>query len=315
VASPVESDIDTWLLDGDPAVCWQVSRDLLGEPEEVFGPVRATVATHGWGAELLALQDLEGTWAGGLYGPKWTSTTYTLLLLWRFGLPGDHPAARRAVALLWDGARYFDGALTPAKTIDEPEACVTSMYVTLATYFGHDDSRVKAALRWLLDNQLADGGWNCETVRFGNTHSSFHTTISVLECFAELARAGHREVAAPMHRGWEFLFEHHLYRSHRTGEVANEVFTRLSFPPRWHYDVLRGLDHLQDTDAPWDERCSDAVDLLRSKRRSDGTWPLQHRHAGRVWFDMEGHGGPSRWNTLRALRVLRWAEQASGTDA
>ncbi|MGD2044340.1 MAG: prenyltransferase/squalene oxidase repeat-containing protein [Acidimicrobiia bacterium] len=315
MAAIVSLDIQRWLLGGDPAIRWQVRRDLLDEPEGVFQPVKGHVATEGWGAELLSHQDPNGTWAGGLYGPKWTSTTYTLLLLWRMGLAPDNMAARRAVPLLWDGARYFDGALTPAVTIDEPEACVTAMYVTLATYFGYDDPRVDEGLQWLLDNQLEDGGWNCETVRTGSTHSSFHTTISALECLAELVRAGRHDLADPMSRGWEFLLQHGMYKSHRTGEVAHPVFTRLSFPPRWHYDVLRGLDHLQAADAPWDDRCQDAVDLLVSKRRSDGTWPLQHRHAGRVWFDMEKHGGPSRWNTLRALRVLRWASQRRPQNA
>lgn len=310
-----QDDVVGWLLDGDPAIRWQVKRDLLDEPASGYEPVREAVATEGWGADLLSRQDRNGTWADGLYGPKWTSTTYTLLLLWRLGLPPDHPSARRALPLLWDGARYFDGALTPAVTIDEPEACVTAMYITLATYFGYDDPRIERALGWLLDNQLEDGGWNCDAVRYGNTHSSFHTTISVLECFAEVIGAGRRELAASMNRGWEFLFQHRMYRSHRTGEVANDVFTKLSFPPRWHYDILRGLDHLQAAGAPWDDRCRDATEVLLAKRRTDGVWPLQHRHTGKVWFDMEKHGGPSRWNTLRALRVMRWASHPQVTKA
>ncbi|MGD2060116.1 MAG: hypothetical protein PVF87_04560, partial [Acidimicrobiia bacterium] len=181
-------------------------------------------------------------------------------------------------------------------------------YVCLATYFGYEDPRIAEAVAWLLDNQLEDGGWNCRSPRFGDRHSSFHTTISVLEAFAEIERSTPpAEVGLAAQRGREFLLAHRLYRSHRTGEVADPVLTRLSFPPRWHYDLLRGLDHLQAVNAPWDERCQDAIDLLVSKRRKDGAWPLQHRHTGRVWLDMEKQGGPSRWNTLRALRVLRWA--------
>jgi hypothetical protein len=307
-----ENDIVTWLLAGDPAIRWQVERDLLDEEASVYEQTRARVASYGWGADLLARQDAGGTWAGGLYGPKWTSTTYTLLLLWRCGLPEGDPGARRGVGLIWDGARYFDGALTPAKSIDYPEACATAMYVTLATYFGQEDPRVEDAVAWLLENQLEDGGWNCRAVRFGDRHGSFHTTISVLEAFAEVGEMKNGEIGGAMKRAWEFLFEHRMYKSHRTGAVADDVFTRLYFPPRWHYDVLRGLDHLQNAGAPRDDRCMDAIDLLVSKRRTDGTWPLQHRHTGKVWFDMEKHGGPSRWNTLRALRVLRWAPSGEG---
>ena len=301
-----------WLLDGDPAIRWQTLRDLLDEPEDRFDKERAQVAAHGWGAELLACRDAGGTWAGGLYGPKWTSTCYTLLLLWRCGLHRDHPAGRRGAALLWDGARYYDGGLTPAVTIEYPEACVTSMYLTLAAYFGFRDGRVEVALEWLLANQLDDGGWNCNNVRYGDEHSSFHTSISALEALAQLrdSTVTDAHVDDALERGREFFLAHRLFKSHRTGEVADPVFTRLSFPPRWHYDVLRGLDHFRTVDSPWDERFTDAIDLLIGKRRRDGTWPLQHKHSGKTWFAMERQGGPSRWNTLRALRVLRWAELA-----
>ncbi len=309
---PPDARIIQWLMDGDAAIRWQVMDNVLGESSDEVARARSQVATTGWGADLLDRQDAEGTWAGGLYSPKWTSTTYTLLLLWRFGLAPDNEAARRGVELLWEGARYFDGGLTPSRTIDLPEACATSMYTTLAAYFGYADSRVDVAIQWLLDNQLPDGGWNCQTVRFGDTHGSFHTSISALESLAEVNAGGRADVLGAMHRGWEFFFAHRLFKSHRTGEVVNPVFTRLSFPPRWHYDILRGLDHLRAAAAPWDDRCQDAVALLQSRRRADGTWPLQHRHTGKVWFDMERHSGPSRWNTVRALRVLTWADEAPG---
>jgi hypothetical protein len=218
------------------------------------------------------------------------------------------------VELIWEGARYFDGGLTPAVSIDAPEACATSMYLSLARYFGYNDPRVEEAHRWLLANQLSDGGWNCRNVRFGDRHSSFHTTILALEGLAETAR--HRpadtEIAAALSKGQEFFLDHRLFRSHRTGEVVSSAFTRLSFPPRWHYDILRGLDHFAAVSAPWDERYRDAIELLITRQRSDGRWPVQNKHAGKVWFDMEPTGGPSRWNTLRALRVLRWADRQEG---
>ncbi len=312
---PVSKRVLDWLLDGDPAIRWQTKRDLLDAPEEEIDAERALVETNGWGAHLLARQDPSGTWAAGLYGPKWTSTTYTLLLLRHCGLAPGHPAASRGVERIWDGARYFDGGLTSAITIDAPEACVTSMYLTLARYFGYDDARVDAALTWLLANQLADGGWNCRTVRFGDRHSSFHTSILALEALAESARhePDRRDIAHAMTRGREFFLAHRLYKSHRDGSVVHPAFTKLSFPPRWHYDVLRGLDHFQAADAPWDERCRDALDAVIERRRADGTWPVQNKHPGEVWFDMEETGGPSRWNTLRARRVQRWASRAGWT--
>jgi hypothetical protein len=190
------------------------------------------------------------------------------------------------------------------------------MYLTLARYFGYEDARVDTALTWLLANQLTDGGWNCRTVRFGDRHSSFHTTILALEALAESARhePDRQGISLAIERGRGFLLDHRLYKSHRHGTVVHPAFTKLSFPPRWHYDLLRGLDHLQNTAAPWDDRCRDAIDVVASRRRADGTWPVQNKHAGLVWFDMEKTGGPSRWNTLRALRVRRWARDAERAD-
>lgn len=309
----VEESTIQWLLGGDASIRWQTMRDLADASPEAIEAERARVATTGWGRELLGRQDPAGTWAGGLYGPKWISTTYTLLVLRRCGLPPGTPAALRGVELLWEGARFFDGGLTPARSIEAPEACVTSMYVALARYYGYQDPRVDSAVDWLLASQLDDGGWNCRTVRFGDRHSSFHTSISALEAFAEALSVtpGRTDLAGAMARGREFFLDHRLYKSHRDGTVVDPVFTKLSFPPRWHYDLLRGLDHFQATAAPWDDRYRDSLDVLGARRRKDGTWPVQHKHGGKVWFDMEQTGGPSRWNTLRALRVMRWFDRVA----
>lgn len=307
-----ERTID-WLLDGDPAIRWQVKRDLLDAPAVEVEAERALVASTGWGRQLLDHQDAEGTWAHGLYSPKWTSTTYTLLLLRRCGLDPRHPRAQRGVELIWDGARYFGGGLTPAVSIDAPEACATSLYLSLAYYFGVDHPHVTGALDWLLANQLPDGGWNCRTVRFGDRHSSFHTSISALEALAEAhhTHPDRADIADAIATGREFFLQHHLYKSHRHGTIANPAFTKLSFPPRWHYDILRGLDHFAATNSPPDPRYHDALHVLHHRGRRNGTWPVQHKHAGRVWFDMEQTGQPSRWNTLRALRVQHWNQQVT----
>ena len=311
---PVDDTTVRWLLEGDPAIRWQTMRDLLDRPAAEVQSVRALVSTSGWGKDLLERRDPSGTWGGGLYSPKWVSTTYTLLLLYRCGLEPGTAAAVDSVGLLWDGARYSDdGGLTCAKSIAVPEACVTSMYVALARRFGFEDRRVDSAVDWLLANQLADGGWNCRNLRSGDSHSSFHTSISALEALSEATRREpeRADLAAAMARGRNFFLDHRLYKSHRSGTVVDPVFTMLSFPPRWHYDILRGLDHFQAVQTAWDDRFDDAVAVLVGKRRSDGRWPVQHKHSGRVWFDMEWGRQPSRWNTLRALRVLRWVNDSA----
>jgi hypothetical protein len=299
-------DAVEWLLDGDPAIGWQVYRDLLDEPDKA-DTTRLQIAQQGWGAELLEHQDPEGTWANALYSPKWTSTTYSLLLLHRFGLSGDHPAAQLGTRVLIDRARYIDGGATLAKTIPEPETCITGMMVLLASYFRIDDSRVDGLVEWLLETQMTDGGWNCEVVRSGATHGSFHTSITVLEALAR--RNGVRpdpRISGAIERGHRFFLDHRLYHSHRTGEVVSDAFTLFSFPPYWHFDALRGLDHFQSVGATRSPALADAVDLVERRRTSEGRWLLQNVHRNRTWFTMERGGRPSRWNTLRALRVLKW---------
>lgn len=310
MGAAIDEQTTAWLLDGDAAIRWQTMQDLLDASPAAVAAERAKVATSGWGKQLLDLRDPQGTWASGLYSPKWTSTTYTLLLLYRCGLDPATSAATQSVELLWNGAAYYDDGLTCAKTIRFPEACVTSMYIMLARYFGFKDDRVEAALDWLLANQLEDGGWNCRNVRSGDLHSSFHTSILALEALAVVQRSEPQRssIRLALDRGREFFLAHRLFKSHRDGRIVDPVFAQLSFPPRWHYDILRGLDHFQTVSAPRDDRYLDALSVLRDRRRSDGLWPVQHKHSGRVWFDMESGRQPSRWNTLRALRVGRWAE-------
>lgn len=236
------------------------------------------------------------------------STTYILLLLHWLGLSRGDPAAIAGSQKVWDGARFFDGGLTLVETIRQPETCITAMLVLLASSFGLGDDRVYPAVQWLCDQQLPDGGWNCESIRAGSRHGSSNTSISVLDALLQYQQAGGGlQVSVSMDRGRTFFLNHQLYRSQRTGEVANAAFTRFLFPPQWHFDVLRGLEHFRAAGADTDPRLGDAVDIIRRARRADGTWPGHRAHPGKTWFRMEPPG-PSRWATLRALRVLRWWE-------
>jgi hypothetical protein len=309
--------VHRWLLAGDPAVRWQVMRDLLGAAAGAVERERSRIARDGWGARLLARQEPRGTWAGGLYTPKWTSTTYTLLLLRDLGLPPSNEQVRRACPLLLDHGLRPDGGVNFVRGA-QGETCVSGMVLSILAYLRHEDERLETIADHLLEQQMSDGGWNCRYPRGGATHGSFHTTISVLEGLRlyELHRGRRlREVRAAQRRAREFLLVHRLFRSHRTGSVIKSEFKRFSFPPRWHYDVLRALDYFQSVNAPRDARLAEAVDVVRARRRSDGRWPLENRHRGRTYFELERVGAPSRWNTLRALRVLKWWAGAAGAAA
>lgn len=306
----ITDNILAWLLAGDPAIRWQVRRDLLDELPSAYELDRARVCDEGWGAALLARQDPTGTWGGGLYGPKWISTTYTLLLLRHLGLHPANAQAQQGAFLLLDQGFYHDGGINLFKSFKHSETCVTGMTLALLCYFRLPDERIHRVVEHLLGQQMADGGWNCERPK-GATHGSFHTTLSVLEGLHEysLTFSNRTTALAPaIAAAHEFLLLHRLFRSHRTGQVADPALTGIHFPPRWHYDFLRALDYFQWVDAPCDERMSDAIDLLRSKRLADGRWKQGQNWAGRVFFEMEPVGQPGRWNTLRGVRVLRWWE-------
>jgi hypothetical protein len=302
-----------WLLAGDPAIRWQALRDVVGAAEPTVKRERQKVAREGWGARLLSKQDPDGKWAGGqssdggLYSPKWISTTYTMLLLRDFGLPATNRQARKACTLLLDHGLQRDGGINYGWW-GVSETCVTGMVLSILSAFEYDDDRLDIVADHLLEQQMPDGGWNCRR-RFGATHSSVHTTISALEGLRDYELLRSRKIAAvrtAQRRGREFLLVHRLFRSHRTGEIIKPIFIRFSFPPRWHYDVLRALDYFQAVNAPRDPRLAEAIDIVRCARDADGRWPLQNSYKGKTYFEMERLGAPSRWNTLRALRVLKW---------
>jgi hypothetical protein len=238
-----------------------------------------------------------------------------MLVLRDLGLPAKNDAVRNACAQLLEKGLQPDGGInygTWSKWTRRGETCITGMVLSILSYFEHRDARVDVVASHLVEQQMTDGGWNCLRAS-GATHSSMHTTISALEGLRwyEIFRDGaKRRVREAQKRGREFLLAHRLFRSHRTGAVINSEFTRLTFPPRWHYDILRALDYFQEVNAPRDERLAEAIELLLHRRSDDGRWPLQYRYSGKTYFDMERVGAPSRWNTLRALRVLKWWNRA-----
>jgi hypothetical protein len=299
-----ESVID-WLLAGDPAIRWQVMRDLLDVPAETWEGERRRTAETGWVAELLGRSGPDGEWPKG----RWTASTWTLLLLVAFGLPESHPAGHEPIERLLGRFMPAGEDIDGAFLLKRVDLCHLGFWLGLGAHFLGDDPRLPPLGRAVLSAQLEDGGWNCHVRNLPETsHGSFHTTFNVLENLRIAAGRGivpDRAFRAAEVPAVEFMLSHRLYRSDRTGEVISERFTHLTYPWHWHYTVLRGLDYLRLTPAISDERLADPIELLRDRRKPNGRWPLQKRIPGTLLVEMEKPGTDSRWNTMRALRILR----------
>ena len=294
-----------WLLDSDPSIRWQVMRDLGGEANDAVAAERSRIASEGWGAKLLDRQRPDGKWGDGTSEPQWASTLHTLLLLRVMGLDPGSARTRAMVRVVRDrvtwGPEFGDSPFFEG----EVEPCINGGTLALGSYFGESSDRL---VDRLLGEQLKDGGWNCEAER-GSVRSSFHTTICVLEGLLEYekAKGANAAVTNARARAHEYLLERRMFRRLSTGKVIDPSWTRFCFPTTWHYDVLRGLDYLRDAGVERDERVAEAIGLVLKRQHQNGRWPLHKPHADPIHLDMEGgQGKPSRWNTLRALRVLSW---------
>jgi hypothetical protein len=302
--------VDTidWLLDSDPAIRWQAMRDLTDAPEGTIAAERAHVASEGVGARILAAQGADGSWHRP-GAPDWLPTLFTLQMLRATGVSRAEPAVDAAVERLQAGFRWHESLGGKPFFDGETEPCINGGALALGAYFGRPSESLG---RRLIGEQLEDGGWNCDAPK--STRSSFHSTICVLEGLLEYERAvgSAPEIAASRRRGEEYLLERGLFRRRSTGEVANPEFLQLAFPTRYHYDILRALDYFRAADARPDARMRDAVDLVESRRQADGRWLLERSYDESLAFPFdESVGQPSRWNSVRALRVLRWHERAS----
>lgn len=310
-----------WLLDSDPAIRWQAMRDLTDAPADQVAAERARVATEGWGARLLALRREDGLWDSGTPDTEWISLL-ALLMLRDMGLDPSSGEARKAIGLVRDKATWHSRGPWHGTPVfaGEVEPCINGRVVAVGSYFGVDMTGI---VERLLGEQMADGGWNCEQEN-GSTRGSFHTTINVLEGLLDHERAtgGSAEATAALERGQEYLLERRMLRRLSSGELIDTAFTLFSFPTGWHYDALRGLDYLRAAGVTPDARVAEAIELVRFKRDAEGRLPLENAHESEMVnarvrdleFGMdEREGRPSRWNTLRALRVLRWAGDRDGS--
>ncbi len=305
--------IISWLLEGDVSIQYQAHRDLLGEDKP---QLQERIASEGWGSEYLKRRNVAGHWGDRFYQPKWISTHYTVLDLKNLGISPKQPKIRESISQVIESLKGSDGGIFHGNSANKSDVCINGMFLNYAAYFGVEEKDLMSIIDFLLTESMKDGGFNCysnsNTVR--PVHSSMHSTISVLEGFLEFSSNHHsyrlNEIQKSVNSAQQFLLEHKLFRSHRTGEIIDKKMLVLSYPSRWKYDILRVLDYFQSSKIGYDPRMQDSIDILLSKRLNDGCWPVQSKHPGQTHFEMEKVGKASRWNTLRAMRVLKYFGEA-----
>jgi len=301
-----QEDTLKWLLEGDVSIQYQVKRDLLDADQS---KLRERIASEGWGAKFLSLRRSDGHWGQGYYRPKWNSTHYTLLDLKNLAISPHTKSIQQSIEIVLKNAKGADGGINPAVTIKQSDVCVNGMFLNVASYFRANQQELSSLVDFILAQQMADGGFNCEFNRSGAVHSSLHSTLSVVEGISEYVRNGYtyrsQDLLAAERQSREFILQHRLFRSDKSGRIIDKKMLMLSYPSRWRYDILRALDYFRAAGVGYDARMADAIGVLLKKRKANNTWPLQARHPGQTHFEMEKVGQPSRWNTLRALRVFK----------
>lgn len=296
-----------WLLEGDVSIQYQVHRDLLGTRRP---DLQQRIACEGWGSAFLSKRLENGHWGQKFYQPKWTSTHYTLLDLKNLAIDPAQPQIRDTIELVFQQEKGPDGGIRPIGEAKASDVCINGMFLNYASYFGAREEDLRTVVDFLLSQHMADGGYNCESNRKGCVHSSLHSTLSVIEGIWEYFSNGYTyrldELQHTAATSREFILMHRLFKSDKTGLVIDPRMTLLSYPCRWRYDILRAFDYFQQAGIAYAPRMDDALAIVQEKRFADGRWPLQGKHPGAFHFEMEKAGKPSRWNSLRALRVLRF---------
>jgi hypothetical protein len=296
-----------WLLEGDISIQFQTWRDLF-ETENTI--LQERIAKEGWGLHFLSKQNTNGYWGDSFYQPKWIATHYTLLDLRNLNLPANNPVVKKSIEQVLHNEKALDGGICLGPSTNQhSDVCVNAMFLNYASYFKTSELKLYSLVDSILAEIMPDGGFNCRSTRSGAKHSSLHTTISVLEGFVEFQKAGYNyrinEITNAIKTGIEFILIHRLFLSDHTGNVIDKKFLNLTYPCRWKYDLLRAMDFFQYAGVAWDNRMTEAITYLNNKQNKDGTWNVQAAHSGQVHFIMEKAGKPSRWNTLRMLRIKK----------
>lgn len=306
----MDKEIIAWLLKGDVSIQYQTYKDLLDVDEP---KLKEKIEFDGWGSRFLSYRHHDGHWGKGFYQPKWTSSHYTLLDLKNLQISPENEAIRETLHLIFNNEKARDGGILPIGTSRKSDVCINGMLLNYSSYFRIEEACLYSVVDFLLSEKMGDGGFNCQSNRKGATHSSLHSTLSVLEGILEYENTGYNyrlsELQKAKQSSEDFILQHKLFRSDKTDKIINPNFLKLYYPSRWYYDILKAMDYFQFAKVKYDVRMEEAITIIKGKQNKDGLWKLAANHPGQTHFDMEKPGNPSRWNTLRALRILKYYKQ------
>lgn len=283
-------------------------KDLENAEKALYMPERKKLLTKGWCAKLLGLQDANGLWSASLYNGKWISTTYTLYLLKLFGLLPFSDQAMVACARLFTQGLYADREIRFSRNQSIQDLGVTGLILSLCCYFGYHHENIHTVAHYLIGQQGKEGNWLPNDAEESLPYT-FDTTLLILEGLLHYRlryTPSTGEIARGEARGQEFLLKHELYLD--GGKPIKPSWMSFAFPPYWFYDVLSALDYFRQFRENSDDRLQAGMDLVSKKQNPDQTWNLGRKHPGKTHVEMEDPRKPSKWNTLRALRVLKWWE-------
>lgn len=299
-------EILSWLLESDVSIQYQTHRDLLDTDKP---SLRKRIEHEGWGAKFLSCRQPNKHWGQKFYQPKWISTHYTVLDLKNLAISPNNSAIKETLSIIFENEKGHDGGIRPIGSVQKSDVCINGMLLNYSSYFKVEEDKLKSIIDFLLNERMQDGGFNCHSNRKGAVHSSLHTTLSVIEGIQVYRNNGYSyrldELKKAQAESDEFILMHKLFRSDKTGEIINPNFLKLYYPPRWYYDILKAMDYFQSAKVNYDNRMDDALEIILTKRTKEGQWKLPSKHPGQTHFEMEQADKPSRWNTLRALRVLK----------
>ena len=325
--SYLKKDSTEWLLEPDnPSVTYLTLTEILGKPENnsQVKKSKIDIMKKGPVPKILAKQNDEGYWgiAEDFYmRSKYKGTVWSLIILAELGADGRDERIKKTCEFLLKISQDYEsggfshrGNFNSGGNHNDIIPCLSGNMVWTMIRFGYlNDLRVQKAINWLIKHQRYDDGiaqapegWPYRYEKCWGTHTCHMGIVKTLKALAEIPpNKRSKSVNNTIENSVNYLFKHHLYKkSHDLSQVGHQDWIKFGFPRLWQTDALEMLEILINLDY-YDKRMQDAVDLIVNKQNNEGKWNMERTFNGRFQTSIEPKGKPSKWNTLKALKVLK----------